>query len=204
MFSKQLKALLLLILLGMPVLFYLFLQSFGENKYEVPVFFENGIPDRVSGCETDEPHSLTNYFQSDACDTWSCSQVVGKYTVFCFIKSECETEAISQFARVNNLFRDQSTFHAVAVALDSVTDQQALTNQLELYKIPKNLWSWWTYQQGTETLVRCGFNLNIDCNASQTMVLIDKDYRIRGIYNSQDEEEMDRLVTEYQILQAEI
>ena len=204
MLSKQLKALLLLILLGMPVLFYLFLQSFGENKYEIPIFFEDGISDRLSGCEREVPHTIDNYFQSEACDDWSCSEVAGKYTVFCFIKSNCQSDAISELARVSNVFREKPFFHAVTIALDSLTDQRVLTKQVELYSLPESVWSWWSFQQGTEHLVRCGFNLNIDCDASHMVILVDSEYRIRGIYNSQDEQEMDRLVTEYQILEAEI
>lgn len=43
---KSLKVLLLLIIFGVPVFWYLFLQLFGENKFELPVqeisFFKKG------------------------------------------------------------------------------------------------------------------------------------------------------------------
>ena len=204
MLTKPLKALLLLILLGMPVLFYLFLQSFGENQYEIPVYYQEGIPEQLPGCEQGEvPHSLNPFFQNDICGIWPCSELKGKQTIISLVKSDCQDQVISQVARINNIFRDEPAFHSVTLPLDSVANPELIYQQRRLYAIPEGLWSWWSYQKETDNLVRCGLNQNLDCISTNKVILVDKHYKIRGVYTISDVEEMDRLVTEFQILLAE-
>ena len=186
------------------MLFYLFLRSFGENKYEIPIYYQDGIYEQLPGCSRGEkPHSLSTFLQKDLCKIWDCSDLTGKHTIISLIKSDCKEEVISQVARISNIFREEPSFHALMLPLDSIANQKLLHQQRELYALPEELWSWWSYQEGTDQLLRCGLNLTNDCSSINKVILIDQDYRIRGIYTITDVEELDRLVTEFRILLGE-
>ena len=180
------------------------LRSFGENKYEIPVYFLEGISEQLPGCVQGEiPHSLNAYLPQELCKIWNCSDIKGKHTIISLIKSDCKDEVISQVARICNIFREEPSFHAITLPLDSIVNQNMLHQQRKLYTLPEDQWSWWDYQEGTDHLVRCGLNLTNDCSSVKKVILIDQKSRIRGIYAITDVEEVDRLVTEYRILLSE-
>jgi protein SCO1/2 len=198
--SKPFQALLLLILLAMPVFFYLFLQKFGENEYKIPVYYQQGT-NPLPGCnESAKPHIISPYFLEDPCREWNCSFIKNKLAVFSFSKAGCSTKALNEVARVCNVYRDQPLFHSVTLAVDGSITKDLVNQQSELYSLPANVWSWWIYDSSVETLVKCGFNLDLDCSLVSQVILVDQEKQIRGYYNADDPEEMDRLVTEFEIL----
>ncbi|MGI9549577.1 MAG: hypothetical protein ACR2MT_00145 [Aurantibacter sp.] len=205
MSSKRLKALLLLLLLGMPVLLYLFLQGFGENQYQIPIFYQDGIISPIHGCsENLTPHSIDGFINEGPCSIWDCSQVNEKLIVFSLVGSECTNSVISEIARICNVFQDQPFFHAVSVSMSPNFSDDLIKTNAELYSLPKELWSLWSYHQAVNPLVKCGLNLDTNCQSAEQVVLVDNKYQIRGYYDATDPQEMDRLITEFKILLAEM
>ncbi len=203
--AKRVKALLLLLLLGMPIAFYLFLQGFGENVYNIPVFYENGIPDPIPGCAKDpKPHLIDEFISKGPCQLWNCPDIDGKFVVFSFVQTGCSTTQFSEIARVCNVFRDQVLFKTVTVLLDSEVSAELPDQNASLYGLSQDDWSWWPYHQSVASLVQCGFNLSLDCNSWEKLVLVDNLFQIRGYYLATDPEEMDRLVTEINLLLMEV
>ena len=195
---------MLLLILGTPVLLYLFLQGFGENKFEVPVYFEAGIPEPLPGCVSGEaPHNIKQFVEQGPCERWDCAAIDGKLAIFSFIRSGCDQEILNQLARVSNNLREQKYIQVITMALDSLVSRHTIDEQTDLYMLPKQTWSWWSYHQASETLVKCGFHLNPDCSSTSQLVLIDSEKRIRGYYEASDLIELDRLITEFEILSSE-
>jgi protein SCO1/2 len=196
---KWLKALLLVVLLGMPVLLYMFLQGFGENKYQVPVFYQDGIESPVQpGClENQTSHRLDRYFIDAGLDL---STLEEKLVVFGFVKSDCHTEALSDIARICNQFKNENLFRATTIAVDAQATEEVQDELAKRYIIPQEVWAWLPYSNTVDHLIKCGFNLSIDCDLSRQLVLVDAESRIRGYYIVSDSKELDRLGTEINIL----
>ena len=51
MFTK--KSLFLFLALLLPVLVFIFLREYGENQFDVPYLYADGVPARPAGCEFD-------------------------------------------------------------------------------------------------------------------------------------------------------
>lgn len=200
MASARVKVLLLILILGMPVLIYLFLQGFGENKYEIPVFYQDGLPDPKQDCsELKIPHRIDYLINKGPCKSWNCSLIEQKLVLFSFASSNCQHN-LGEIARVGNLFKDQSKFKAVTLSLDSALSNNIMAPYFKQYPIAQNAWLWWSYSAETNLILECGFNLTQDCSSTQQAVLVDQDFQIRGYYLVNDAEELDRLVTEITIL----
>ena len=112
------KPLLLMLLLGMPVALYLFLQNFGENEYQIPILFEDGIESPLPNCPNGkEPHLVKNFFTEAFCEIWDCTETEGKLVVYSLYSNKCSTSPLVEVARVCNNFRDQLKFHMITIPL---------------------------------------------------------------------------------------
>ncbi len=201
MSARWVKVPLLFVLLGIPVVLYLFLQEFGKNEFDLPVYYHEGISDPVSGCETNlVPHTIKQFVGELPCQLWDCSVVGEKLVVFSFIKSGCSTDHLGEIARVCNYFEDQTMLHTITVPMDAGVSEEVLNLNTKFYGLTREVWSWWQYQSNVIDLVQCGFNLSLDCATSAQVVLLDKQFQIRGYYLASDLQEMDRLLTEIKIL----
>lgn len=192
-----------MVLLGLPVLLYLFLQRFGENKYQVPVFYEQGIDNAVSpDCpEHQTTHRINRYNASGT--NLAHSLLNERITVVGFAQSGCDFESSSELASICNQFKRESNFRAITMAVDTSAVSIKHTELVQQYIIPADVWTLLPYQTDTRNLVQCGFNLKLDCNLSQQLILVDPESRIRGYYLITDANEMDRLAMEINILLQE-
>ncbi len=203
MASNKVKVPLLIFILGMPVLIYLFLQGFGENKYEIPIVYPDGIPELDPNCPgASVPHKIDRVINQEPCSTWNCSSIGQKLVLFSFAGSDCQ-DNLAEIARVCNLFKDESRFSTITLALDSAKSQRVLNRYFEQYPIAQDAWIWWSFHQFTTPVLNCGLNLKQDCSIAKQVVLVDSDYQIRGYYQIEDAEEFDRMVTEINILLKE-
>ena len=201
--AKWTKSLLLLLLLGMPVALYLFLQGFGENQYTIPIFYENGVEHPLPGCGNHNGlHFADTYISKTACDLWRCKASEKKLKLFSFALEDCPTNQMEEFARVSNIFRDQDMLQSVTLSLSPEVESAAIYDQMHLYgELP--MWSWWSFHPDAKEFVRCGLRLEVDCTITEQLVLLDSQYRVRGYYQIANTQDLDRLVTEIQILLIE-
>jgi len=203
--SKWIKTLLLLFLLGMPVALYLFLQGFGENKYTVPVYYEDGISDPNTACtDHQRPHLVDRFLKESPSLSRNDYDIQENLVVFCFVKMDCSDRQLEELARVSNQFREESKFHAVTVSMDIDASEQQHQVSKGLYGLTSEVWSWWGFHNTVPALIQCGFNLALDCTTAEQLVLMDSKFQIRGYYRATDFQEIDRLVTEIQLLLMEM
>lgn len=189
--NKGIKSIVLAFVLFSPAAVYLFLQGFGENKFDIPVYYEQGLD------------TLT-----------SCGQVmqIGEYSAILPSALDVETEEqegilldlgilaqTENRSAKNNLlsylskYQDESRIKTLALySSDSLAGQ--------LTDFPNLSYVWLSAQDFT-IFAECKLVANPDeKNGFYPLVLIDKQRRIRGYYDATDLEEIDRLNTEVYIL----
>lgn len=175
--QKVIKWSFLFLLIALPVSIYVFLQTFGENKFKIPVYYENGISDPSIGCSLLKGQHFVPYI--DASDEETNKEIV-----------------IFNVGGVNEALKIQKS-NNLLMLYDKLDDWENVEYQDITF--------------GSEELLnfaRCGLNLkNIDLLDSiilnDTLVLVDSERRIRGYYGVLDRVEVDRLITEVNILMTE-
>ncbi len=175
--QKIIKWVLLFLVLGLPVCIYVFLRTFGVNKFEIPIFYQNGIDNRVEGCnETSGQYLLPSIHDFDTAIDANIEGAV-LYNIGTVAKKD-------QLNKSNNL-----------ILLEEKLDSwQSLNYQVINLKSEELL-----------EFYRCGLNLNATFSEdsliiNNLLVLIDEQRRIRGYYDVLERKEMDRLIIEIDIL----
>ncbi len=197
------KIILLTLILGLPVGLYLFLQRYGTNQYQVPIFYQSGIREPVAGCpETTEPYYLPNQSFSGTGPWSNLHELKGRLTVFALIKSNCDHthEAVDQLAAIGNRYRNDSRVGIMGLVSDSANEFQ-LWNQIgQRYNFDLGKWS---IIRGGNQVADFTCILNIPfagCEDGERVVLVDGALRLRGYFKAPDQEDMDRLLAEIEIL----
>ena len=194
------KWIFLFFILGLPVCIYLFLKAFGDNKFEVPVFYEEGVTNPVSLCtDTSSPFKVPSLIKYD-----SAFQIdISGLTILDIGTSTCD----SCRQKVNNLL--------------SLWDRYKEFTDFRMYSLIEgesrgsydnpNI-DWDVYNSSTKQLTEmanCGLNLDLihfdqqRINKNGVVVLVDGQRRIRGYYNVFDIKETDRLSIELEIVRKE-
>ncbi len=187
------KSVLFLILI-LPFMVYLFLKIFGENKYEIPVFYENGIT--LSDCYRDQ----NNPFLVQDLEIFN--EEPGKHPVLLekasliFVYSSLNPSAEFCLNELSRLMQTKlSGFNLQVLAL-SDSKVPAVGNGIIFIN------------GNTESIIRyvnCGLVMSQKPDTVITdnlhwIVLVDSKKQIRGYYDSTDYEEYDRLAAEVDIL----
>ena len=170
------KAVVFGLALVVPVLVYLFMQGFGDNKYALPVLYMESVP-AIEGCPTpDAPYALS------LDDIYTASSLnERKNVLFDVRRSNADTVYIkNELQRVINYFGDQPYHHAI------VDLKQEPILRIDGYQ--KVL---------SKSFVECILR-STDNNSF--LALVDARGRIRSYYESDQRSEFDRLITETEIL----
>lgn len=175
--SKGSQILLLLIVLLLPTLIFLFLYSFGENKFEVDIQHPEGLS--IKDC----PKSHTAPFKAWQIDSLNIRE--GEFQLVYIEKNKISKEDLNQLRRITqNIFHIPFIFLYHSNAKDEI--KEYVQENWSIYKLKKS---------DLEELNRCGFG-NINNNS---LILIDTDQHVRGYY-ALDNKELDRLEGEIKIL----
>lgn len=195
----KIKWLLLFILIGMPVCVYLFLQTFGENQFDIPVYFEDGIEEVYGNCEPSEPSAQFNakkFFEVDAVQADFESDNIIVYDL-----GSLHSGGISVR---NNLLTFLNKFQGYEdlkfIAISNSDEEVGSLSTFDHVLL---------YQSEVERILnygRCQLQVNIEYDSAvnnfsnSQLVLVDRERRIRGYYDPTSLKEIDRLNTELYIL----
>lgn len=206
---------MLLLILVIPVFIYLFLQSFGSNSYAIPVFYEEGVESSLEHCEFSKGQHFVPDFTMTSHDN---EEIAGelmenKITVVDFFFTSCPDICpvmSSELGRVNEIFKDKTAVQIFSFTVDPAYDTpQVLNAYAKEYGAEGGQWKFLTGEkEEIYSLARCGFLLPVqdgdgskaDFIHSEKIILVDGQKRIRGYYDGTDREEIDRLITEINIL----
>jgi len=174
------KILFLIAALIIPSMVYIFLRGFGDNKFEIPVYYSKGVKIEGCGVNSDSTHLVKfEHYKLEGSQLFYFPQWVNS------------KEFYRQCKRIQN-----KPYNVTFIAISDTTLQNELGNTLVvadkayLYKI-----------------ANCGLvfgqEVAITSPIYNQLVLVDAKKRIRGYYDGADLEDMDRLDVELDILRKE-
>lgn len=215
--NQLLKAGALTLILVLPALAFLFLQGFGENEYALPILnpeSEECTPNK--GADGIHRVPAFSFINQDG-QPFSDKNLEGKIYVTDFFFTRCPDICLtmsSELARVHEAMKKYSDVIILSHTVDPEFDSaQVLKAYAQRYGADTNRWIFVTgskaaiYEQA-----RCGYfiaakpatsNTTLDFIHSDKLVLVDKEKRIRGYYSGTKREDVDRLITEIQVLLSE-
>lgn len=164
-----------------PSLIYIFLRGFGDNKFEIPVFYEEGIS--IVGCNSES--NATHLVQFEAYDMQGAQ-------LFYFPQWVDSDEFYRQCDRIKAK-QPNISFTAIAdtTLLSALGNVLVVSDEIHLYQIANCALIW-------------GQEMAISKPIYNQLVLVDKKKQIRGYYLGNELEEMDRLDIELDILKREV
>jgi len=126
--SSVLKRSFLFILLVVPVVLYLFLQFFGENRYEeIPVFYESGITSTLESCDFGPgQHFVPDFsFINQDKETIDQSILEGHISVVDFFFTSCPDicpRMSDQMSRIQEAFKENPQVKILSFTVDPEHD----------------------------------------------------------------------------------
>jgi protein SCO1/2 len=207
--------LLLGLILLVPVLAFVFLYTFGTNRYALPTF----LPDRVDSTLVEGKwrrdtvfHQLADFrFASQTGREITHRDLAGGLYVANFFYTTCPgacPRMNSQVARLQEKFRHEPRVKLVSFTVDPAHDSVAvLERYAEQYGAIAGKWFFLT---GDKTalyrLMKKEFRLDEPQGVapgivhSQSLFLVDRNQRVRGIYDGTKPKDVERLMTEINVL----
>lgn len=178
--NRTIKISFLIIALVVPSSFYIFLRGFGVNKFEIPVFYENGLP--FNDCNIQSTSTHTVEFKD---------YTLRGEQMFYFPQWVNDKEFYRQCDRIK-----EKHPNLVFTAIADSTNYNIFGNIL-LVADEAHLFE----------IANCSLAIGQDSIVTKPvhnqLVLVDSKKQIRGYYNGNDLEEMDRLDIELDILKKE-
>ncbi|MCC9138287.1 SCO family protein [Pontibacter silvestris] len=213
---NNLKALILGLLLLVPILVFIFITVFGEHHFALKTYFPetDATGAVVRNTEGDTVFHRVPAFMltSQQGETITPAKFEEGVYVVNFFFATCPgicKKMSSQMVRIQEKFRNESSVKLVSITINPEHDSvSVLQDYAAQYGANNEQWYFLTgprdqiYNLATE-----GFYLPVqqvegqqDFIHSEKFMLVDKNQRIRGVYDGTDPKDVDRLVTEINVL----
>lgn len=192
--KKVFKWVLLFLMVGLPVGIYLFLQAFGENKFEIPVYFQNGYDSINGNCESLPENYFVPVFTGGHPTSAEQRNSIRVYQIATSKCEECNL-MLNNIKSIQDRL-SQTGFQYIIFKSDTVEFPNDRINNIIIISAKSS---------EIETYARCQLMLDSQIEGEQNqinrhIILLDKQSRIRGYYDLYDLMDVDRLVTEMTIL----
>jgi len=194
----------------------MFLKSFGNNTYDIPIFFEQGVDNPFQECPVADTtqHYIPDFtFVNQKSEAVGSKDMKGKVTVVDFFFTSCPSICpvmSSELERVNDMFREEPSLQILSISIDPTYDtSEILQDYADKYNASAGKWDFLTGDKDEiYQLAKCGFILPTldgmgvpdDFAHSDKFVLIDQEGRIRGYYSGTNREDVDLLMLEAKVL----
>lgn len=203
-------------IIAIPVFVFAFLYAFGNNKFTLPVYYaEDSIEVKPGKYKITSAHTVPAFtFTNQNGTTYNSDVLKGKIWVADFIFTRCPgicPKMTTQLTRVQESFEKDTSVKLITFTVDPGYDSAAILKAYAKYYNADE--SRWTFLTGEKekiyALGQRGFFITtmedtarpLEFLHSDKLVLVDKDGWIRGYYNGTDQEEVDKLITEINVLQ---
>jgi hypothetical protein len=203
---KKSKILILTITLSFPVILYLFLRSYGQNEFALPVFFEN--EEKLYCNDSSNANDLIQVFSLNLEDSFKLENVYkADYKVVHFPNvddSEIQTLK-NELNRILNTFDDLSIN---LISFRSFSDEEE--NPVNFLSAIRS--NTYLYTQGDKDIfINCIYAFPTEewkgkhpseetIPIDNTLILLDQENKIRGYYDGYETKEVDRLILEIRVL----
>lgn len=212
---SNLKALILGILILVPILILAFVGVFGEHHFTLPTYHPKlDASGKVQYTAQGDTvfHQVPDFsLVSQEGKTFTSADVAGDIYVAHFFSTNCPTtcqKISSQLVRVQEAFETKPEVKIVSISAEPEIDSvEALQRYATTYGAKEDKWHFLTGEkQDILKLASKGYFLpeqevgQQGFTYSGKLVLVDKEGRIRGVYDGTDQKEVDRLKTEINVL----
>lgn len=189
------KIVFLFLLIGLPVLIFLFLKFFGRNEFTIPVYYEQGLGDSLSTpCldKTMEQYRVNNPLIEE-----------GKISVVHFERMDGPVlkTRLEELERMQDVFFNDEDIQLTTFLNGASIEAKDITDYNRRIQFMDQFWTI-TELDSVQwaTLKYCGVAMS---NLDNRVVIVDRQRRIRGYYNILERKETDRLILELRILKTE-
>ncbi|WP_181305927.1 SCO family protein [Rufibacter sp. XAAS-G3-1] len=208
------KALVLGTLLLLPVLAFLFLKMFGVNRFSLRTYFPATVDSTmVEGqWRYDTTYHQVPDFRliSQNGVPFSQQELEGKIYVANFFDTSCGVpckQMSTQLSRVQDAFRLRPDVRILSYTIHPEKDTpEVLKQYAESFRAEPTKWIFLTGPKEQLQRVAQAFYLPSQDTSSEQdkrLFLVDKEKQVRGIYNGTDPADVDRLITEINVLLSE-
>lgn len=197
---------ILLVTLAVPALLFVFLHTFGENEFVIPIYYQDGVKDSHEHCTWPAgPYQVPEFALTGEDKKEITSEILtDRISIISFGPLAGSSDLVTPFrdlTRVMTAFKESPNVQLLSLSSASVSAPRP-TNVLG------DRWFLLSDEQETiDELASCGLVLpSADFPVlalEYSLVLVDGQKRIRGYYDSRTKEEIDRLITEIEILKLE-
>ena len=205
---------ILVLTLVVPVLVYIFLKTFGENHYSLPTYFPADIVEREQNGKIIYDttfHQIPDFKVVDQYSrTLTGASFANKILVVNFFFTRCPgicPKMSSQLSRVQESFIRDSTVQILSFTVDPEYDQpDILKKYADKFNAKENKWFLATTNSKIDVFNIGFYGFKVPSDTvdkflhSEKILLVDKQKHIRGFYNGTNKKEVDRLITEIDIL----
>ena len=189
----------LILLIAIPVLILVFLEEFGQQHYTVPTdpAEAEGLSAEVPTGSLGQPFRFSTPPVTDQRKFVSDSLLAGKETIIFPLRdvgSDTTQRVLEALARVQDVFEQAEDVQLLVIATTSEVNQ--LSQLAQQYRSQPRRWQFLADSASTNSSIAS----LPPGTSSSTILLVDRDRRIRGYYDGLQEDEIDRLVVETRIL----
>jgi protein SCO1/2 len=198
------KSFFLVLTLAIPVAIFLFLKIFGDNTFDVPVLYENGIP----GCESSlSPHKVPDFKYISETEKNLSKNGQLEFTIFGLLDTGTKAEQkLIELVRISDAFYEVGAPFFVLFLQGDLESKVVLKQKLaeigmeeDHFKIVK------APEEELDEFLRCGLALTGQGSDDlDKLVLVDPSKNIRGMYNWFDQKQTDQLILELKILKEKV
>lgn len=189
------KVVLLVLLFLLPILFYLFLQFFGENQYTLPLYYRDRINQELPYSDfQDSPYTIPDFSLKDLQgNVQDQSLLEGHTTLVCFVNSTHTLAMIfDDLLKISQALKDEKKLQLLIVASEEDSLGEAFLSFPQHY-LPDN--HPWRFLQGSSqavTELARGSIPEVGIH-HPFLVLVDSLKRMRGYYTTWGERTMKQL-----------
>lgn len=205
---------ILTVTLVLPVLVYFFLKTFGINHYSLPTYFPETITDKIVNDKLISDtifHQIPDFKVVDQNNnTITGNTFKTKILIVNFFFTRCPgicPKMTSQLNRVQESFITKEDLQILSFTVDPDFDKpEILKKYAQKYAVRDGRWYLATTDSQLDVfnLGFHGFKVPSDTVDkflhSEKILLVDKEKHIRGFYTGTNQKEIDRLITEVDIL----
>ncbi|MFT6214419.1 MAG: hypothetical protein ACJAS3_000812 [Roseivirga sp.] len=189
------KGIYLFLLILLPVIIFLFLKAFGNNRFDIPILYANGIGDTLTNVNCFDRTNSQYYVQAPFIEKGVVKVVQFESQDGPVLKTRLE-----ELEKVQDIFYKNPKIQMFTFLNASSLRTSSISNYNKRVAFLDEFWNFEELDSvAWSSLRQCDLVLT---PLDNRVVLIDEENRIRGYYNIMEREETDRLVLELRILQS--
>lgn len=188
------KAILLFLVIGLPVIIFLFLKAFGNNEFTIPVYYEQGLGDSLSTpCLNRSPQQ---YIVANDLVPKGALKVIH----FERLDGPVLKTRLEALERVQDVFYNQDDIMLITNLSGNTIVKKDISDYDKRIQFLDQFWK--VNELDSISWAKLKFCDVAMSAIDNRVVLVDDENKIRGYYNILERDETDRLILELRILDS--